>query len=73
LIDLVDSAEDVEDVEGVGELVRGPIGSKEIGSSEGVSSRWGVVPRTCPSFLVDLINRDFWFKSRWFDVGGGGR
>jgi len=30
-----------------------------------------VVPRTCPSFLVDLIKRDFWLKSRWFEVGGG--
>ena len=64
MIDLIDSAEEVEEVEGVGELVRDPIGRNEIGCSEGVSSRYGVVPRTCPSFLVDLINRDFWFKSR---------
>jgi len=72
-----DSAEEeevqVEVVEGVGELVRDPIGRKEIGCSAEVSSRYGVVPRTCPSFLVDLINLDFWLKSRWFNVGGGGR
>ena len=73
MIDLIDSAEEVEDVEGVGELARGPIGRRVIGSSMGVSSRKGVVPRTCPSFLVDLINRDFWLRSRQFDVGGGGR
>ena len=67
MIDLIDSAEeleDAEDVEGVGEAVRGPMGRRVIGSSEGVSSRYGVVPRTCPSFLVDLINLDFWLKSR---------
>ena len=39
LIDLIDSAEEVEDVEGVGELVRGPIERKVIGNSTGVSSR----------------------------------
>ena len=32
-----------------------------------------MVPRTCPSFLVDLINLDLWLKSRKFDVGGGDR
>lgn len=36
LIDLIDSAEEVEEVEGVGELVRG---RKETGNSVGASSR----------------------------------
>ena len=39
LTDLIDSAEDVEEVEGVGELVRDSIRGKEIGSWEGISSR----------------------------------
>ena len=59
MIDLIDSAEEVEEVEGVGELARGPTGRRVIETSEGASSRYGVVPRTCPSFLVDLINLDF--------------
>ena len=73
MVNLFGWTEEVEEVEGVGELVRDPIGRKEMGNSAGVSRRWGVAPRTCPSFLVDFINLDFWLKSRWFDVGGGGR
>ena len=39
LTNLIDSAEETDEVEGVGELVRDPIEGKTIGSSAGVSSR----------------------------------
>jgi hypothetical protein len=45
-----------------------PTGSRVMGSW---STRWGVVPRTAPSFRVERMRRVRWWESRTFAVGGG--